>query len=313
MQPSSNEFSKQESVASGRAGPALSPGGTSESVPVSIMIPSFRRTLALNSTLSKLQQLRPLPEEILVFLNAPGPSEVQQVTASGLVRVFRCPLNLGPGGARAFLLKHARHEYVLSLDDDSYPLDNDFLERVMHAVERAPGAEIIGCQIYERHQDPAPASKEDRPAACFVGCGCIYRRSTYKKVRGYVPLPLAYGMEEIDLALQYWESGYAIATSRDLRIRHDTVLQHHASLMVSAHQVANQGLFVFLRYPPSLWMYGLAQLLHKFWDTLKRGRWMGAFWAWPVFLILILKYRRYRHTVNAQTIRAFRQALRDER
>ena len=36
--------------------------------------------------------------------------------------------------------------------------------------------------------------------ADFSGGGCAYRKTRYLEIGGYVPIPTAYGMEEVDLA-----------------------------------------------------------------------------------------------------------------
>ena len=46
---------------------------------------------------------------------------------------------------------------------------------------------------------------------------------------GYVPLVVAYGMEEVDLCMRLTNKGKKIYFSPWLRIFHDTELAHHAS------------------------------------------------------------------------------------
>ena len=51
---------------------------------------------------------------------------------------------------------------------------------------------------------------------------------------GYVPLAVAYGMEEVDLALRLHEKGGRILRTPGLRVFHDTDLKRHANPAVTA-------------------------------------------------------------------------------
>ena len=59
---------------------------------------------------------------------------------------------------------------------------------------------------------------------------CVYRRSAFLEAGGYVPLPVAYGMEEVDLALRLHSRGGKILTTPWLRVFHNTDLKRHAEI-----------------------------------------------------------------------------------
>jgi GT2 family glycosyltransferase len=108
-----------------------------------------------------------------------------------------------------------------------------------------------------------------------VGCGVIYQRSAFLDAGGYVPLPIAYGMEEEDLALRMLNLGKTMLCSPWLRVFHDTDLNHHSSAEITAAQIANTALLAFLRYPPHYWPYGAAQVLNRVLWSATHGRSRG--------------------------------------
>ena len=79
------------------------------------------------------------------------------------------------------------------------------------------------------------------------------RRDAFLQTAGYLPLRYAYGMEEVDLALQLLDRGWKIMAASELRVFHDTEMKHHSSPSVNAAQISNVGLLVFLRYPIRYW------------------------------------------------------------
>lgn len=107
------------------------------------------------------------------------------------------------------------------------------------------------------------------------GGACVFQREAFLSTCGYVPLPVAYGMEEVDLALRLHASGHHILKTSWLRIFHDTDLKRHDDPEVTAGSVANIFLLTFLRYPVSLWPIGLAQVAKRLFWLMTHGRQSG--------------------------------------
>ena len=271
------------------------------------MIPAHQRVEQTLETIRRLQTCDPAPAEILVHID-----QRQTPMIEAMRREFpEIPLllsteNLGPGGARNRMLEAASHEIVASFDDDSFPQDTDFFARLVAWMERAPDAAIIATNIFEPHQTVPSPEGDALWTSDFVGCGCAYRRSVFLEAPGYVPIPIAYSMEEADLGLRYIARGKRILYVPALRVFHDTHLSHHSSPSVAAMQVANLGLYVILRYPVTRWPMGAVQFFHKWWDTLARGRVRGALLAMPALVRQWLTFRAYRATVSASALDAHR-------
>lgn len=267
------------------------------------MLPAHRRIEQTLHTIHRLKGCDPKPAEILVHVAASQREMIEAVRETHPdVRVFLSEVNGGPGGARNRMLQEARNELVASFDDDSYPDDPAFFGQLADWFDRLPEASILALNIYEPTQPVPEKSGPPLWVPDFVGCGCAYRRSHFMESDGYVPIPIAYSMEEADLALRYAARGRKVCFVPALLIYHDTQLTHHASAEVAAMQVANTALFAYLRYPPARWPLALLQVANKWVDTLKRRRWAGALYAFPKVLSQILTYHRYRKTVSAETL-----------
>lgn len=271
---------------------------------VSAMLPAHARIEQTLETLARLKACDPPPAEILVHLATSQVELRQKIEAAHPeVRIILSEENLGPGGGRNKMLAAAEHELIASFDDDSYPRDPDFFARLPAAFQQLPQASILALNVHEPGRPHPPDTGEAKRVAHFIGCGCAYRRSHFLEGEGYVPIPIAYSMEEADLALRYTARKREIWNVPWLCVFHDTILSHHATARVAAMQVANTALFAFLRYPFSLWPLGLAQLAHKWLDTLQRGRFKGFLWAPFLIPVQCWHYRRFRGPVPASVIK----------
>jgi GT2 family glycosyltransferase len=281
--------------------------------PITAMLPAHQRIEKTLKTIRNLQACDPAPAEILVHVATSQHEMRAALEGSGSsVRVLVSEANLGPGGARNRMIEAAGNELVASFDDDSYPIDPDFFRNLQGWFDQLPQASVLLMNIFETGQPEPDTSGEPHRVGSFVGCGCAYRRTHFLEGKGYVPIPIAYAMEEADLSIRYLERGREIYYVPALRVYHDTVLSHHASARVAGMQVANTALFAFLRYPPSRWPLGIAQFCSKWVDTIFRKRWLGALVACPLAIASFWKYRSYRSTVRRQTVDQFRELLRAE-
>ena len=243
---------------------------------ISVVIPTYGRFGQLAGTLRRLMACDPPPDEILVHVDF-GDAETEAGLRRdfGSVRVLTSERRMGPGGGRNKLVAAASHDIVASFDDDSYPLDGDYFARLRGVFDARPDAAVIASRIVDRGQPLPEARAEIGPTVHFVGCGVAYRREAYVASGGYVPLPVAYGMEEVDLGLRLVDAGKPIYVTNWLRVLHDTDLAHHASARVTSGSIANIALLAFLRYPPSYWPYGFLQLANRIVWLVGAGRFAG--------------------------------------
>jgi len=278
---------------------------------ITAIVTAYQRIEKTLVTLENLRACRPAPEEILVHVDG-NQTQCEKAICRAFpeIKIIVSQESVGPGGGRNKLVAAARHEFVASFDDDSFPIDADYFARVQRLFEQFPDASVLGAAFYERGQPIAGDAWEAAWVSDFCGCACAYRRAAFLATAGYVPLPVAYGMEEVDLALRLHARGGRILRTPWLRVFHDTDLKHHANPKLTAGAVANVALLAYLRYPPLLWAVGLAQFLNCILWLVRHRRWHGiasGICSVPGYLG---RHSVYRATVPAASVKTFLQLRR---
>jgi GT2 family glycosyltransferase len=274
--------------------------------PITAIVTAYRRIAQTLVTLQKLVECSPAPAEILVHVDG-NQTECAAAIRGAFpnVRVLLASDNLGPGGGRNKLIRSASCDIVASFDDDSYPLDEDYFGQAFDALEAFPDASVLSAAIYHRAQTIAPPSLEAQWVAHFGGGGCIYRREAFLATRGYLPLAVAYQIEEVDVALQLHASGHRILHTPWLRVFHDNDFAEHSEPHLVAGTLANMGLLVYLRYPPVLWPYGMLQVLNLVRYNIRHRRLAGLISGIARIPRHAWTHRRHRHTLPREVLRSF--------
>ena len=273
---------------------------------VTAIVTAFRRVDALLSTLRILRDCDPAPAEILVHVDGG-----QRATAAAVAREFPdLPVlvsdhRVGPGGGRNRMVAAATHAIVASFDDDSYPIDRDYFERVRQAFERFPDAWVVDSRVFHLNQAIEPDTPAAKWVADFSGGGCAYRRERYLQTGGYVPLPTAYGMEEVDFGLRLHALGGRVLRSGSLRVFHHTDLSHHADPAITSASIVNLALLTYLRYPLSMWAIGVAQCANRIQWLLRHGRRRGVWSGLTSIPSAIAEHRRERDPLPGRVVRSY--------
>jgi GT2 family glycosyltransferase len=124
-----------------------------------VIIPTWRRSETLRGTLRRLQTYDPAPDEIIVHVDA-GDQETQTMLQSEFpeVRILCSEQTMGPGGGRNKLVEAASHEWIVSLDDDSWPMQSNFFSETVNVAE-ATDSEMIACRIIEKGDRHRPLNR----------------------------------------------------------------------------------------------------------------------------------------------------------
>ena len=273
---------------------------------ITAIITAFERIEQTLATLKVIQSCDPRPAEILVHVDDNRQQCAQAVTdAFPGVQVILSRERVGPGGGRNRLVAAATHELVASFDDDSYPIDSDYFGRAAELFAKHPDAGVICAALFHRGEPVALDERRAEWTADFSGGACIFRRDAFLAAGGYVPLAVAYGMEETDLALRLHSLGRRILTSAWLRVFHDTDLRRHGDPHVTAGSIANLALLAYLRYPASLWVVGAGQCANRVWWLLRHGRRQGI-WSGLVMIPRHLHVnRRYRSPLQGRAVKSY--------
>jgi GT2 family glycosyltransferase len=278
---------------------------------VAVIVPTFGRGRSVLGVLRRISSLSsPLPDEVIVHADqSDGTLEQEIAREFPAVTVLSSPGRIGPGGGRHRCLIATTCDYAISLDDDSWPVDADFLARAAALFSAWPDVAVIGASIWHRGEKDIARTARVLPAANFVGCGHAIRVAAYRSVRGYLARPIAYGMEESDLSLQLFATGWKIVRSEELRVFHDTDRLHHNAQEITAGQITNLGLGVFLNYPLSAWGLGALQLGNAVKDAVVRRRFRGIAKGLARIPGDCIRHSALRHPVSRSVLRDYRRLL----
>jgi len=275
-------------------------------VKISAIVTAYERIEQTLATLRVIQSCTPPPDEVLVHVDANRRDCEQAIRkAFPAVRILLSEEQVGPGGGRNKLVKAARFEFVASFDDDSYPIDADYFARAAKLFEQFPDAAVICAALYHAGETIGLDERCAQWTADFSGAACIYRRQAFLDAGDYVPLPVAYGMEEVDLALRLHARGGRILTTRWLRVFHNTNLERHADPRVTAGSIANLALLAYLRYPVTLWVVGIGQCANRLLWLLRHGRRRGILKGVTMIPAHLRANHQYRLPVSRGVVRSY--------
>ena len=279
---------------------------TSQAIPITAIVTAYRRLAEVTNTLRILRQCLPAPAEILVHVDAGEHDCAVSIRREFPdVRVLVSDNQVGPGGGRNRLVAEATHPIVASFDDDSYPIDRDYFARLSELFQQFPDASVIDSRVFHLHQRVEPDAPDSKWVADFSGGGCAYRRSKYLETGGYVPLPTAYGMEEVDFGLRLHAAGGRVLRSARLRVFHNTDLSHHADPAITSASIVNIALLTYLRYPWTRWGIGAAQCVNRVQWLLRHGRRRGVLAGLAGIPAALARYKAHRRPLPSRSIRSF--------
>jgi GT2 family glycosyltransferase len=245
----------------------------SRTVPITVIIPTYNRGTAVLAVLERLRQCDPQPESILVHIDlSDGKLEREISRQFPDITVLSSSTRRGPGGGRHRCLAACKTPYAVSFDDDSYPMDADFFASVERLFQENPGVALFEANVWHRHEAERRRAPSLTPISSYIGCGYAIRVAVYRTTRGHLDRAVAYGMEELDLSLLLFASGWGMVRAGELRVFHDTELKRHRSAEITAGSIMNVALYAFLHYPATSLGLGLLQLGNKVAYLIRRGR-----------------------------------------
>lgn len=203
-------------------------------------------------------------------------------------------------------------EYVVLIDDDSYPLA-DAVERSTAYLDAHPktGA-VVGRVVLPNGRCEASAFP-----TVMINCAVCIRRSVLSRVGGF-PTDFFRQAEEYDLSFRCWEAGFAIERFEDIVYRHDKSPGNRASSLVHKLDIRNNLILVDRFLPRELRKYyrrdwarrylALAQYaghLDAAWEGLSEARELARFIARhdrqtlsPATIELIFQFNNQSHRVT---------------
>lgn len=269
-------------------------------IPISVAVPACRRLEQLRVTLTRLRDCVPPPAEILVHLDG-NDAKLRALVEGEFpnVRLLHSAGLIGPGGARNRLMREARCSWVAHFDDDSFPADEDFFARAWQLISRYPETAVFAATILPME---SPDSQGLWLQAHYVGCGHLMNRDWFQRTQGYLPLPVAYNLEEVDVSIQLHDLGGRCLQSGDLRVFHDHPVPLRENENTQVAMMINTVLFPLLRYPLPLLPQACGSILRRLLRLALHGEWRvirRSLGALPAAMLHYLPLRAPVHTSTA--------------
>lgn len=136
------------------------------------------------------------------------------------------------------------------------------------------------------------------------------RVAAYRALPGYLSSPVPYNIEETDFSLQLFSANWAIYKSGELRVFHDTNLDHHRQKEIVAGTISNVVLFAFINYPIILWGYGALQFTNTLLFCVRQGRSSGILRGLAQVPVRCYRHRHDRRPLPVRTILRYLRARR---
>lgn len=214
---------------------------------LSYVIVTHNRREPLLRTLEILRRTTPLPAgqwEAWVVDNGSADGSIEAVRAQySDVNIIARPRNEGVW-ARSYAFGRARGEYLILLDDDSYPID-DAARRSIAYLDRTPDcAAVVGRVVLPDGSHEACAM----PAVMLSGAVCI-RKSVLQQLGGF-RREFFRKAGEYDVSFRIWQAGLRVERFEDIVYRHDKVMAGRSSALAHRMDLRNN-LILVERYLPA--------------------------------------------------------------
>ncbi|MEM7673014.1 MAG: glycosyltransferase [Verrucomicrobiota bacterium] len=277
---------------------------------VCISIVSHNRAEELERTLAVIQQFDPPVDEIRIHLDRCTDRSLELVRSTARDAIV---LETDVGGSipnRDQIIRESGCDLILSLDDDSYPLEKDAIGRIKTIMNANPRIGVLTFpQISDEFPQQASLLKGNKSVASFANSGAVVRRAAYLEVSGY-PVDFFHIFEEPDLALQLMDQGWMVIESSILTIRHHYSQVERNEWRVHANQARNECISLWLRCPKE---YLPQQAIRLFLGQARYAFRRGWFWReplwWSELFVLFWRVRGNRKAVRQDTFILWRKLL----
>ncbi len=252
---------------------------------VAICITTRNRREELARTLRELARLAPAPDEVLIVADSCTDGTVQCVRAGHPgVRLIVHEQSRGSIPSRNEMAETTQCDVFLSLDDDSYPMEPDFIAHIAELFAKRPRLAVLS--FPQRSEEfPETLTATDFGPPLFVGSyansGAAIRRSVFRELGGY-PAQFGHMYEEPDFALRCVCAGWEVWQDTSRTIRHHFTGAQRNEMRNHHRHSRNELWSVLMRCPfPHVFNVAAYRAFRQFAYAYSRG-WSWAFseWRW---------------------------------
>lgn len=247
---------------------------------ISVMITTRNRSADLGRTLQVLANMERGPDEILVTADGCTDDTIELVEREFPdCRLLVNQTPMGSVASRDCMMRQARGQIVVSLDDDSYPTDSRFFAQIAELFTRHPDAAVI---TFSELRDGGvystglrtPVTKGHYVSA-YPNCAAAMRRDVYLQQPGF-PKFFDHMYEETDYALQCYADGYSVWFEPLLTIRHHVSSKNRGWMRRHHLNARNELWSVWMRCP---WPWLIVVSVFRIWRQFRYACSEGVLWA----------------------------------
>jgi GT2 family glycosyltransferase len=192
---------------------------------VTVNILSYNRKDDLRNTLQKVYEQDYKNIEVIVVDNNSRDGSVEMVKSEfPAVRLLELQKNIGIAGWNEGA-KIANGEYLLFLDDDSYP-EREAIRIGISTIASHSRCAVLAFNIYNEALRSSELTHEnifDYPS--FIGCGVVMRRDVFFAV-GMFNCDLFLYQHEIEFSMRVLDSGYSVDYEPKALVQHQYAATH---------------------------------------------------------------------------------------
>jgi GT2 family glycosyltransferase len=242
---------------------------------VSITIATRNRCEELRRTCAEIALLEPAPDQVIICLDGcnDGSEAMVREEHPGFERIVH-EHAVGSVGSRDEMIRAASGDVILSLDDDSYPIERDAIARIRAMFRDNPRLAIAA---FPQRSDEFPETlsrtrwPDAHPIGTFANSGAAIRRNVFLEVGGY-PAWFQHAYEEPDLALRCIAAGYEVRWDPEVTVRHHWTASQRNEIRIHQRHARNEFWSVLLRCPmPQLAAVALFRVGRQAAYAWKRG------------------------------------------
>ena len=245
------------------------------SASIAICIATHNRRGDLTRTLREIARLDPPPAEIIIAADGCTDGTPEFVAKEyPQARLLTHAEARGSIPSRNEMAAVCASDVFLSLDDDSHPIETDFLSRLAKLFVENPALAIAS---FPQRTDefPATLTQTDFGPSFFTGSyansGAAIRRAVFAKLGGY-PDFFRHAYEEPDFALRCCAAGWQVRHETSLTIRHHFTSVQRDEMRTHQRHARNELWSVLMRCPaPQVFAVALFRIVRQAGYAASRG------------------------------------------
>lgn len=186
---------------------------------VSVNILTYNRKSELRNTLNKVYEQDYKNIEVIVVDNASSDGTEEMLKNEfPQVAVIRLDKNIGAPGYN-YGFERASGEYILILDDDSYPLEGA-IKKGLETISEDEKTGIIAFNVFNTRYKVTETKSFEKFPFSFIGCGALIKKSLLDTI-GYYSKDYFLYHNELDLSARAYNAGFNIVYLKEAAVIHN--------------------------------------------------------------------------------------------